>query len=119
MTLRRELGREPTPDEVAKRLGVRSARPLLDVLDEAGLLHLTLTGKQLECLEAIYRLEAALGRSPSTGEVSAAMGLSPGGSRFHINNLVSLGLATKPEVVLVLRVTSIGRAFLPAAGKAS
>jgi len=62
-------------------------------------------------MDAIARLMERHGRSPSTREVSDEMGLSPSGSRFHINVLVRLGLVTKPEVQLVLRLTDAGAAY--------
>ena len=114
--LRAELGRDPSPDEIAERLGLRlrDVRPRLDALVRLGL-PAKLTAGQERCLIAIAALEARLGGSPSTREVSAEMGLSPSASRFHINGLVRLGLVTPPKVVLVLSVTPIGRAFLPPA----
>lgn len=113
LTLRRESGREPSHDEVARQLGQRDVKPVLEALERAGLLSLRLTEKQHRCLTAIIALEARLGRSPSTREVDRELGLAPGagGARFHIKNLVRMGLVTKPEVVLVLRATEFGRAF--------
>src|SRR5688572_6899313 len=69
LTLRRELSREPSHDEIARPLGLRDAKPLLEALERAGLLSLRLTEKQHRCLTAIIALEARLGRSPSTREV--------------------------------------------------
>jgi hypothetical protein len=115
LAMRAELAREPSPDELAARLGLRlrDVTPRLEALARLGL-PAKLTGGQERCLIAIAALEARLGRSPSTREVSDEMGIAPSGSRFHINGLVRLGLVTKPRVVLVLSVTPIGRAFLPA-----
>lgn len=111
VALRAELRREPTATEVSRRLGFRDAtRSLLVVRD---VVPFRLTVKQELCLRAIAKLEAELGRSPSTREVSEAMGLAPSGSRFHINHLVKLGLVTPPEVRLVLSLTDAGRAYLP------
>lgn len=111
ITLRRKLGREPEPHEVASQLGLLDARPYLATLARLGLpARLTKTNER--CLGAIIALEARLGRSPSTREVSAEMGLSPSGSRFHINRLASLGLVTPPETVLVLSATAAGRAHM-------
>jgi predicted transcriptional regulator len=114
ITLRRDLGRAPEPHEVASRtgLGVGEARVRMEALASMGLpAQLTKTNER--CLGAIIALEARLGRSPSTREVSDEMGLSPSGSRFHINRLASLGLVTPPEVVLVLSATPAGRAHMP------
>lgn len=114
ITLRRELGRDPEPHEVASRTGlsVGEARIRIEALASMGLPG-KLTKTNERCLDAIIALEARLGRSPSTREVSAEMGLSPSGSRFHINRLASLGLVTPPETVLVLSATAAGRAHLP------
>lgn len=114
LTLRGELRREPSRDEIEARLGVRDVRGAVDSLERSGLLTLRLTRRQHDCLAAIVTLEGRLGRSPSTREVSDAMGLSPTGSRFHIAGLARMGLVTRPEVVLVLRATPLGRAFLVA-----
>lgn len=112
VALRNELGREPNVSEVSARLGLRDARVSLAAVRELGL-PFRLTERQEHCLRAIATLEARLGRSPSTREVSEEMGLGPSGSRFHINRLVKLGLVTPPEVRLVLSLTDAGRAFLP------
>lgn len=71
-----------------------------------------LTPMQLCCLRAIHALTRRLGRSPSTREVSAEMGLSPAGSRFHIENLARYGLITRPEMVLVMHITDAGKKYL-------
>lgn len=113
VALRAELGREPEPDEVGARLGLRDARPRLDAVRALGLLDLELSAGQRRCLVAIWTLRQRLGVSPSTKEVSAEMGLAPSGSRYHINALAALGLCTRPEVRLVLDVTELGKAFLP------
>lgn len=105
-----------SPGDVAARLGVRDVRPALEALDAAGLLHLDLTRPQRACLAAISKLERELGTSPTTRQVSAAMGLSPSGSRFHIASLARMGLVTPPRRVLILSVTPTGRAFLPPGG---
>ncbi len=115
ITLRRELGRDAEPHEVASRtgLGVSEARTRMGALASMGLpARLTKTNER--CLGAIIALEARLGRSPSTREVSNEMGLSPSGSRFHIYRLASLGLVTPPEMVLLLKATAAGRAHMPA-----
>ena len=109
LTLRAELGREPEPAELGKRLGLRDPSPWLNTLARLGL-PAALTTMQTRCLRAIIALEERHGRSPSTREVSAEMGLSPSGSRYHINSLVALGLVTPPEVRLVLSATPAGRA---------
>jgi hypothetical protein len=113
VALRDELGREPSPDEVGARLGLRDARPRLEAIRALGLLDLELTSGQRKCLIAIAALKQRLGTSPSTKEVSAEMGLSPSASRYHINALAALGLCTRPVMRLVLDVTELGRAFLP------
>lgn len=115
LALRAELGREPEPPEVARRLGLslRDVRPHLATLAHLGL-PAKLTEPKMRCLRAIIALEARLGRSPSTREVSEEMGLATSGSRFHINGLVALGLVTPPEVRLVLSATPAGRAHVVA-----
>lgn len=111
LALRAELGREPEPSEVATRLGLRDARPFLATLAERGL-PARLTPPQGKCLRAIAALEVRLGRSPTVGEVSTEMGLSENGSRWHIENLVRLGLTTPPRRIVTLSVTAIGHAHL-------
>jgi len=110
VALRAELGREPKPTEVSARLGLRDARASLATVRDIGL-PFRLTRGQERCMDAIAALMERHGRSPSTREVSEEMGLSPSGSRFHINGLVRLGLVTKPEVQLVLRLTDAGAAY--------
>jgi DNA-binding MarR family transcriptional regulator len=112
--MRVELGRAPKPSELAARLGLGPAAlaAVLDELAEVGLgSPLKLTEPQKRCLKAIIALEARLGRSPSTREVSDEMGLSPSASRFHIRKLVAMGLVTPPRMVLVLSATAAGKAL--------
>lgn len=113
-TLTAELGRKPSATQLAHRLGLSPAavNEVLTELGDAGLakpLAVSDTGKR--CLQAIIALEARLGGSPSTREVSAEMGLSPSASRYHIRKLLAVGLVTPPEVRLVLTVTPAGRAL--------
>lgn len=112
MSLRDELGREPTPLEVGARIGLPPALAAEHMNRLPGRPSVKLTKKQRQCLEAIIALEQRLGRSPSTLEVSAEMGLCPSGSRFHINGLAKLGLVTPPAMILVLTVTPAGKAAL-------
>lgn len=120
VALRAELGREPTRDElraaIARRLGVRDARPLIDALDALDLTSLVLSRGQERTLIAIATLRDRLGMAPTTREVSAELGLSASASRYHINALAALGLCTRPEIRLVLDVTDLGRVLLPKKG---
>lgn len=107
LELRDALGREPRDAEIAERVGLSSARAALARVRSLGLTR-ALSQRQSACLGAILALEARLGHSPSTREVSAEMGLSPAGSRFHIAQLAAMGLVTPPEMRLVLSVTPAG-----------
>jgi DNA-directed RNA polymerase specialized sigma subunit len=112
--LRAEQGREPTVAEVSAALGLSrgGARELIEWLIERG--HyvprpVELNARQLQCLRAIADLEARLGSSPTTRQVSAEMGMSEGGSRIHITALAEYGLITPPKRVLVMGVTEAGK----------
>lgn len=110
LALRVELRREPEPDEIAERVGLRDVRPHLARLAELGF-DRPLSPQQEACIDALALLDERLGgRSPTTEEVSEAMGLSPSASRYHINRLVAMGLVTPPERRLVLGLTPHGRA---------
>lgn len=110
LAMRAEIGnREPTARELAERVGLRepAVRATLERLDALGFTR-PLTEQQSACIGAILTLEARLGRSPTTTDVSDEMGLSASASRYHINQLAAMGLVTPPERVLVLRVTAAG-----------
>lgn len=111
-----KLGREPTPEEVGAELGLNrivARAHVQSLIDKGEYVPIRkLTKQQRHCLQAIDALTRRLGRSPSTREVSAEMGMSPGGSRFHIDNLVKLGLLTPPEMMLVMHITDAGKKFL-------
>lgn len=113
-----KLGRAPSVAEASAELGLsrNGARAHIEALVEKGayqpLPATPLKPKERACLRAIDALTRSLGRSPSIREVSAEMGMSPGGSRIHIARLAKLGLITPPEMVLVMHVTDAGKKFL-------
>jgi len=118
-TLKARFGREPSIGEVSRELGLskNGARVPIETLIEKGLYvpgkPPLLNERQKQCLIAIDALERRLGRSPSIRDVSAEMGMSPGGARIHIDALVALGFITKPEIITVMRVTESGKKYLP------
>ena len=54
-----------------------------------------LTERRVELLRTLSRLEAKLGRPPSTAELAAALGVSAQGVAVHLQSLVKLGLLSK------------------------
>lgn len=70
------------------------------------------TGRQVECLKTIAKLEQRLGRAPSYREVSRAMGLSPAGAQTHLRQLTEKGLLTPPVTTVTRKITAKGREWI-------
>jgi predicted ArsR family transcriptional regulator len=109
-----KLARTPTAEEVSAELGLvkAGAKKHIDKLTALNLYSpfTELNEQQVACLRAIVKLQRELGRAPGSREVSAEMGLSPGGSRIHIETLIRFGLIIPPQALFV--ITAAGQRFL-------